>query len=211
MEADSITYRNRLWDEWQNTLLTRLQPGAAVIIILTRWHEDDLAGRILNFDKENWEIIRLPAVCEDEAGDPLGRRTGETLWPEKYDWNGLLIKSVKLAAMFGMRFISRNLRHRKAISYSENGGDITGKRLLRFDEIIQSWDCAFKDEQASDYVVGQVWGRRGADKYLLGSGAGQDGLPFYRAGCQIIVGKNGRRPGQSSLRIKQTARRLLQL
>ncbi len=43
-EAESITYREKIWGEWQNTLLTRLHPDAAVIIILTRWHEDDLAS-----------------------------------------------------------------------------------------------------------------------------------------------------------------------
>lgn len=85
-EADSITYRERLWDEWRNTLLTRLQPGAAIIIILTRWHEDDLVGRILletddlpGKEKE-WRIITLPALAE--PGDLLKRKPGEPLWPE---------------------------------------------------------------------------------------------------------------------------------
>lgn len=177
MEADSITYRNRLWDEWQNTLLTRLQPGAAVIIILTRWHEDDLAGRILNFDKENWEIIRLPAICEDEAGDPLGRRTGETLWPEKYDWKWAVNKKREVGSYVWNALYQQqpsppegNIIQRKWWRYYRQAPS-------RFDEIIQSWDCAFKDEQTSDYVVGQVWGRRGADKYLLDQVRGRMDFP----------------------------------
>ncbi len=63
-EANSQTFRDRIWNEWQSTLYTRLHPGGSVIIILTRWHEDDLAGRLLNPDYgevEEWEIIRLPA------------------------------------------------------------------------------------------------------------------------------------------------------
>lgn len=88
-EADSKTYREMIWAEWQNTLLTRLQPGAAVIIILTRWHEDDLVGRILEYedpgaagrdvDPESWQVVSLPAVAEED--DPLGREEGQPLWP----------------------------------------------------------------------------------------------------------------------------------
>ena len=67
-EAESATYRDKLWDEYQSTVSTRLHAGGAVIIILTRWHEDDLAARLLNpeYGKvEDWDIISLPAVCED--------------------------------------------------------------------------------------------------------------------------------------------------
>ncbi len=83
-EAESATYRDKLWDEYQSTVSTRLHAGGAVIIILTRWHEDDLAARLLNpeYGKvEDWDIISLPAVCEDPATDPLGRELGEALWP----------------------------------------------------------------------------------------------------------------------------------
>ena len=83
-EAESATYRDRLWDEYQSTVSTRLQAGGAVIIILTRWHEDDLAARLLNpeYGKvEDWEILSLPAICEDPATDLLGRNQGEALWP----------------------------------------------------------------------------------------------------------------------------------
>lgn len=69
-EAESATYRDKLWDEYQSTVSTRLHAGGAVIIILTRWHEDDLAARLLNpeYGKvEDWDIISLPAVCEDPA------------------------------------------------------------------------------------------------------------------------------------------------
>ena len=88
-EADSETMRNRVWDEWTSTLLTRLHPGGRIIVIMTRWHEDDLAGRILAQAEENgeeWTIINLP--CEAEENDPLGREPGEPLWPERFgkDW-----------------------------------------------------------------------------------------------------------------------------
>lgn len=84
-EADSKTVRDAIWDEWTATLLTRLHPNGRIILIMTRWHEDDLAGRILKESEEtgeHWEIIDLP--CEAEENDPLGREIGEPLWPERY-------------------------------------------------------------------------------------------------------------------------------
>jgi predicted phage terminase large subunit-like protein len=78
-EADSETYRKRLWDEWQNSFKTRLSAGAKVIVIQTRWHEADLAGMIIA-NEENVTVINLP--CEAEENDPLGREKGDPLFPE---------------------------------------------------------------------------------------------------------------------------------
>lgn len=82
-EADSetIRQRNKLW--YKDDLWTRLKPGAAIVLIMTRWHEDDLAGWLLEEAKhggEQWEVLNIPA--EAEAGDALGRAPGELLWPE---------------------------------------------------------------------------------------------------------------------------------
>jgi predicted phage terminase large subunit-like protein len=83
LEADSDTARERVWEWWQTDLLTRLKPGAKIVLVMTRWHEDDLGGRLLA-DMEaggrRWDVLRLP--MEAEADDPLGRGPGELLWPE---------------------------------------------------------------------------------------------------------------------------------
>lgn len=76
-QADSPTYRERAWEWWTDTGATRLAPGASVVLILTRWHEDDLAGRLLAGDGETWRTVTIPAQCEDEATDPLRRKLGE--------------------------------------------------------------------------------------------------------------------------------------
>jgi len=77
-QADSPTYRERAWDFWQETAATRLAPGAPVVLILTRWHEDDLAGRLLAAeDGHLWTVISIPAQCENAETDPLGRAVGE--------------------------------------------------------------------------------------------------------------------------------------
>ena len=84
-EASSTTFRERNWDWYTSTAYTRLEPNAVVVLIQTRWHEDDLGGRILSHAKEageRWVVLNLPALAED--GDPLGRQPGEALWPERY-------------------------------------------------------------------------------------------------------------------------------
>lgn len=77
-QADSPTFREKVWDWWTDTASTRLAPGAPVILILTRWHEDDLAGRLLaSEDGPRWDVVSIPAQCDDPATDQLGRAEGE--------------------------------------------------------------------------------------------------------------------------------------
>ena len=82
-EADSETVRERVWEWWKADLLTRLKPGAKIVLVQTRWHEDDLGGRLLaemDAGGRRWEVLKLP--MEAEQHDPLGRAPGELLWPE---------------------------------------------------------------------------------------------------------------------------------
>lgn len=167
-DANSETYREMIWNEWKSTLSTRLQPGGSVILILTRWHEDDLAGRLLEQDGRQWNVIRLPALAEEN--DPLDRAPGEPLWPESgYDseWAQLTKKSVGPLDWESL--------------YQQRPGAQGGTLLLKkyfnyydrlppfsvFERIIQSWDCTFKNTETSDFVAGQVWGKAGPDFYLL--------------------------------------------
>lgn len=92
-QAESQTIRDKTWDAYLDDFCSRLIPGAPQIMILTRWHQDDLAGRILpedwsgesgvfdGRDGREWHVICLPAIA-DREDDPLGRKIGETLWPE---------------------------------------------------------------------------------------------------------------------------------
>jgi len=83
-EANSEAYRERCWSWYTDDLYTRLEPGGAVILIMTRWHEDDLAGRILASEEaDDWTVMSLPALAEEN--DLMGREMGEALCPERYD------------------------------------------------------------------------------------------------------------------------------
>lgn len=91
-QADSPAQREKVWQWFVDDLRTRAKPGAALVLVQTRWHEDDVAGRILpadwdgqsgpivSRDGETWEVVCLPALAE--PGDLLGREPGEALWPE---------------------------------------------------------------------------------------------------------------------------------
>jgi len=79
-EGDSELAREHLWNWYRAELTTRLKPRGRIVLVMTRWHEDDLAGRLLD-SGDDWTVLRLPALAE--AQDPLGRKPGAALWP---DW-----------------------------------------------------------------------------------------------------------------------------
>lgn len=81
-QVASETQRNKLWDWYTFDYRPRLKPGAKQVLITTRWHEEDLAGRILAEEGEHWDVLSLPMEAEGNE-DALGRPVGERLWP---DW-----------------------------------------------------------------------------------------------------------------------------
>lgn len=91
MEAGSQTYRDRVWDWYTDVFLTRLHNKSKQILIMTRWHEDDLAGRLLEREPEKWTVVSIPAVCEVEHDGGLSdRKVGEALWEERHSLERLL-------------------------------------------------------------------------------------------------------------------------
>jgi hypothetical protein len=126
-EADSEAYRERLWSWYTDDLYTRQEPGAAILLIMTRWHEDDLAGRILRHEADqraaeeeadNWECLNLPALCEDPEGDPLARRSAPTATTNA-SWRALPACSVPTASARSTR---GDPPRQKAARLSARGG-----------------------------------------------------------------------------------------
>jgi predicted phage terminase large subunit-like protein len=92
-EADSETYREMVWNWWNGDLLPRLKPDAGIILMHTRYHENDLAGQLLEIEPEKWTVLKLPAVADAED-DPLGREVGEPLWADDaYGYGALLMRT----------------------------------------------------------------------------------------------------------------------
>lgn len=83
VDAESAKQRERIWEWYCSDLITRLKPRARIALVTTRWHEEDLAGRLIAQAGKPWYMIRLPALAE--ADDPLNRAVGEPLWPEWED------------------------------------------------------------------------------------------------------------------------------
>jgi predicted phage terminase large subunit-like protein len=90
-DADSQQVRDRIWDWYKSDLSPRLKPNARIIVTQTRWHEDDLAGRLIeemSRGGDKWEVVSLPAEAEED--DLLERRPGEWLWDDEYGYGDFL-------------------------------------------------------------------------------------------------------------------------
>lgn len=177
-EADSLRTRERLWNWYRQDLITRLKPHARIILIMTRWHEDDLAGRLLARGTDEWRCLRLPALAS--PGDPLGRSSETPLWPEWEDERSLLRKKLELgerawSAMFQQSPCNPTgaLFKIGKIGISEILPD-PGARAVR------AWDLAATDEHEGrnpDWTVGLKLIRDEAGRFIIGDIARIQGSP----------------------------------
>lgn len=186
-EAESETIRDKTWNAYIDDFCSRLIPGAPQIMILTRWHEDDLAGRILpkDWDGESgmfngrdgrkWEVLCLPAEAHS-IDDPLGRKIGETLWPEWFSaehwkpfkqnartWSSLYQQ--KPAPQQGTFFQKQWFkRYRKGSEPKHLNKYMTSDHAPEGGE-----KAAEKGEESdSDFNCARIWGvDEGGDLYLL--------------------------------------------
>lgn len=180
-EAESETIRQTLHEWYGGVINMRLQPKNAVVIVHTRWHEDDLSGHLLEIERtttkpEHWHIIELPGIAEPKEarpeyprscvvvrdwrtpGEPLGGRYGL----DRYE---------QVKAISGSREFESQVQQRPAPS----GGTIFRRTWWQrytekpkaFDRVIISADCSFKDADDSDFVAIHVYGRIDATVYLL--------------------------------------------
>lgn len=170
-EADSPTYRKKLWDEWVNSFKSRLAARAKVIVIMTPWHEADIAATMLQTE-DNIRLIRLPV--EAEMGDPLGRAPGEPLCPE-------LGKGKKWLEQFKKSYLSDPQGGQRAwtalyqCSPRVEGGNLVHRdwwklydpsETILFGTEVISVDAAFKGAENNDFVAITVWGKHKNDYYL---------------------------------------------
>ncbi|HHR5847872.1 TPA: phage terminase large subunit [Providencia alcalifaciens] len=157
-EALSPTTKQSVWNWYVSTFKTRLSKNSGEIIMATRWATDDLSGRVIENNKKAI-VLEFPAINDD----------GEALVPELHPIDKLL----ETKAILGDYFWSAMYQQKP----KPGDGQIFHEEFARyylpkdlpesFDEIIHSWDMTFKDSDGTDYVVGQVWGKKGANAYLL--------------------------------------------
>ena len=158
LEAQSLTTRTKVQDWFKTTLYTRLEPGGAIIVVMTRWHEEDLIGYIeKEYKHDNWEVVRIPALAEEN--DVLGRKEGEALWPDRY--NAATLDNIKKT--LGTYWYNAMYQQRP----SPAKGSIFNLDWFKYvDEapaaenifaLWWSWDCAVKTGEENDYSVGALW------------------------------------------------------
>ena len=162
-EAQSNTVRRGLYEWYRTVGYTRLRPTAAIVLIQTRWHEDDLAGRLQRELSETWDTLALAAIAETDEGF---RRAGEALWPEKYSLESLQrIRAVIGSAAFVSLYQQRPSAAEGAIFKREWWRFFRERPACK--RILQSWDTAFKTGTENDYSVCTTWGVAENGYYLL--------------------------------------------
>lgn len=170
MEALSPTYRERAKEWYRATLRTRLQPGGSIIILQTRWHEDDLVGWLLSENPEGlehrdpWKVINLPALAQ--PGDPLGRAEGKALWPSMYNLDALLdLRQATGSYWWSAEYMGSprpeggGIIHEEWFQYYGPGTGVDDPLDVEEDDqsnelwprrLRQFWDTAFKEQQVND-------------------------------------------------------------
>ncbi len=168
-DAESEYSRDSVWDWYTSTAYTRLAPGGGILVILTRWHDDDLAGRLLqaaNNGADEWEVVKYPALAEQ---DEEYRDQGEALHPERYDVPSL----EKIQRAIGPRDWSALYQqnpvadegdyfNREMINYYDEP-DLDYDRLKYY----CAWDLAIGQRERNDYSVGLVVGVDEYDKLFV--------------------------------------------
>ena len=172
LEAQSETFRNRVWEWYLDVFSTRLHNESRQLLTMTRWHENDLAGRLLETEPAKWEVLSLPAISEDMKNSCDPRQIGEALWPERHSLQNILDIKAKSERTFTSMYQQRPAPSEGGM-FKEKWFKYYTVMPQRFDRIIQSWDFTFKGTDTSDYVVCTIWGKIGADAYLLGMARGK--------------------------------------
>jgi predicted phage terminase large subunit-like protein len=163
-EARSETVRRSLKEWYSSVARTRLQPGGAIVIIQTRWHEDDLAGWLLNeHGGEGWDVLSLPAIAEMD--EPF-RKEGAALWPERFPVSELeLIRRESGGAVWASLYQQRPAAAEGAIFKRDHWRYYD--QLPEMKRVILSVDTAFKTGTENDYSVIATWGEGQTGFYLL--------------------------------------------
>ena len=178
--ADSAEIRERIWAWYQGDLIGRLKPDGRIVLIMTRWHEDDLAGRLLEREPGRWRTVTLPAIAEE--GDSLGRAVGEALWPE---WEPLEKLLAKQTAVGGPDSREWNAQYQQRPT-SPQGALFEVAKIVVQDEIpplvrtVRAWDLAAteagavsgsgsrkKSRAGPDWTVGLLLGKTTLGRYVV--------------------------------------------
>ncbi len=168
-EADSAGFRDTVWNWYRADLSTRLKPGGRIILIMTRWHEDDLGGRLLAHSPDEWRVLRLPALAE--GGDPLGRAPGEPLWPEWENRDALLRKRETVGSRIWAALFQQTPRPPVGSLFQTNQIDVLDEPpAASLGHRVRAWDFAATAKIGSndpDWTVGLKLQRDAGGRFVV--------------------------------------------
>lgn len=179
--ADSLARRDNVGEWYDSDAETRLAPGGAVVLILTHWHDDDLAGRqkkAMEEGGEQWVILSLPEIAEEGEVDALGRKPGEALWPNRYPSSATdTIRRTKPHVWWPL-FQQRPGANKGGIFKLEWMAKRFNPAVLpEFDLVVITIDSAFSEDVAADYSAIAIWGATTTRLYVLDVWRDQVGYP----------------------------------
>ncbi len=153
-EAESESYRNKVYDWFSVIASTRIEPGGSIVIIATRWHKDDLSGRLLKMPDSSWRELRIPGIAEEN--DPMGRAPGEALWPERYDIDALNSWRATMGSYYFDAIVQQKPRASKSNLFQDHYIQVIPEAPYGPDWVsYRSWDFAGTEEGGGgDYTVG---------------------------------------------------------
>lgn len=188
-EANSKTFRDRLWDWYTTTFSTRLEKNGKVLITLTRWHNDDLSSRVLDLMKKDdnadkFEVISFPAIRDDYENKDDPRELGDALWENKYSKERHAKTKITVGSRVWQSLYQQNPSPDEGNLIKREWWKWYKQSPARFDQVVMAFDFAVKAKENSDFTVGCVWGRIGANKYLLDQVRARVDFP---TACQLVV------------------------
>lgn len=163
-EAESEKYREKTWDWYTDDIYSRREPGGAIVVIMTRWHQDDLAGRLIRNEPDKWRLLNIPAIAE--ANDPMGRNIGEALWPERFPINVLR----DIEGTMGDYSFSALYQQRPVPAEGGIFKRAWFHRVSHTPEIVHTvryWDLAMSSKETADYTVGVKIGQAQDGHYYI--------------------------------------------
>ena len=188
-EAHSESRREAVWNWYRSVARTRLEnrpngmPGF-IICVQTRWHEEDLSGHLLASDDDEWELVRLPAIAEED--DALGRQVGEALAPSLFTLDNVLSSMRDLGSYLAAGLYQQRPAPEEGTDIMRGWWRYADAFPPQFDDTCTSTDCKMKDKEGGDFVVIQAWGRTGSDYWLIDQLRGQWNFAMTKAAIALM-------------------------
>lgn len=207
-EAQSAAIRRSLHTWFRTDVYSRLHPGAGILLISTRWAEDDLAGMLLReHAADGWEVLALPAIAET-TNDPLGRAEGDPLWPARYSLDLLQdIKAHASPSYWSALYQQRPTPIEGAI-FKRDWWRTYREQPASFDRIVMSVDSAFSSKETADYSAMTTWGETKTGFYLLGLWRGRVEFPELKRKLVVLAGE--RKPNVILIENRASGQSLIQ-